>query len=183
MLREIKENPPQLMSRFFQEGISLSENILFSNDGYIYVRDASGKLVKRTTEKFFIHHKLSKEEASEALRRLGDVLLLKKLEDGKLEARDIVRCRNVRIREFLLQRYGFEKFAKELNCKIIHKDGENELLRVSSGEEPIMMVKVRDPSTGRFHIIRVPPTMKTCREAIAWTFGMAEEEYKPIKET
>lgn len=47
----------------------------------------------------------------------------------------------------------------------------NELLRIPfGGEEPIMLVKVRDPSTGRFHILRVPPSMRTCRQAIAWTF-------------
>jgi hypothetical protein len=50
-------------------------------------------------------------------------------------------------------------------------------------EEPIMLVKVKDPSTGLIHLLRVPPTMRTCREAITWTFGMTGEEYNPIVET
>jgi hypothetical protein len=40
----------------------------------------------------------------------------------------------------------------------------------------------RCPSTGRDYVLRVPPTMNSAREAVAWTFGMKAEEYQPISQ-
>jgi len=177
---------PQIFSMFYRDGLKLTENTFFSSDGHIYVRHKTGeKLVKYTIEKFFIHHKLSKKEISEALKVLEDLSLLIKLEKGTLKAIEIIRCRNILIRQNLLQRFGYEKFIGELKCKVINKNKDNELIMIplSKGEEPIMLVKVKDPSTGLTHLLRVPPTVRTCREAVAWTFGMTSEEYNPIIET
>lgn len=33
------------------------------------------------------------------------------------------------------------------------------------------------------HYLSVPPTIKTAKEAVAWTFGLTPEEYLPLKET
>ena len=33
------------------------------------------------------------------------------------------------------------------------------------------------------YLLRVPPHMKTCKQAVAWTFGLEEIEYNPVKET
>jgi hypothetical protein len=33
------------------------------------------------------------------------------------------------------------------------------------------------------YFLRVPPTMTRARQAIAWTFGLTEEEYEPLSET
>lgn len=35
----------------------------------------------------------------------------------------------------------------------------------------------------RTYILRVPPNMRTPREAIAWTFGLEEEQYRPLQMT
>jgi hypothetical protein len=57
-----------------------------------------------------------------------------------------------------------------------------------SGDEPIVMVEVvnstREPD-GSFkrYWLRVPPDMKTAREAVAWTFNVPAERYAPVKET
>jgi len=37
--------------------------------------------------------------------------------------------------------------------------------------------------TVRQYVLRVPPTMTTAREAVAWTFGMDAEEYEPQMES
>jgi hypothetical protein len=29
----------------------------------------------------------------------------------------------------------------------------------------------------------VPPTTRSAREAVAWTFGLAAEEYRPVRQT
>jgi hypothetical protein len=31
--------------------------------------------------------------------------------------------------------------------------------------------------------LRVPPTIQTAAEAVAWTFGATVEEYHPVQET
>lgn len=63
---------------------------------------------------------------------------------------------------------------------------------------PYIAVRVTDPSTarkalfgvgrrkeGREYYLRVPGRFenKTPRAAVAWTFGMTEKQYKPVKET
>jgi hypothetical protein len=55
-------------------------------------------------------------------------------------------------------------------------------------DEAIVMIEVvnrtREPD-GRFrhHWLRVPPTMQTAREAVAWTFNMPAQQYAPEIET
>lgn len=55
-------------------------------------------------------------------------------------------------------------------------------------EEPVVMVEVvnstREPDGSRrtYHL-RVPSTMRTAREAVAWTFGLRSWQYAPIQET
>ncbi|HEX7380479.1 MAG TPA: hypothetical protein VF278_25420 [Pirellulales bacterium] len=45
-------------------------------------------------------------------------------------------------------------------------------------------VVVRCPSTGQQYVLRVPPNMRTCRQAIAWTAGFDDaEKYQPLLET
>lgn len=55
-------------------------------------------------------------------------------------------------------------------------------------EEPILFLKVingtveLDGSYKNYYLC-VPPTMKSCKEAVAWTFRMSAEEYVPSQET
>lgn len=46
-------------------------------------------------------------------------------------------------------------------------------------DEDVMMVRLTCPSTGRIYLERVPPTMRSARAAVAWQFGMSEDEYAP----
>jgi len=36
--------------------------------------------------------------------------------------------------------------------------------------------------TRKTYYLRVPPTTRTAREAVAWTFGMSGTEYRPEKQ-
>jgi len=114
---------------------------------------------------------------------INDYLLLVNKET--ITARKIVKCNNAEIRSILLVDYGFQKFIEEMKGRIIHKDGDSELISLSmkNNDEEFKAVKVKDSSTGTIYILRVPPTVKRCREAIAWTFGMEEDEYNPLIET
>lgn len=55
--------------------------------------------------------------------------------------------------------------------------------RMAIGAEPISAVIVKCPSTGETYALRVPPHMRSAREAVAWTFGLAYQEYRPIAES
>jgi hypothetical protein len=33
------------------------------------------------------------------------------------------------------------------------------------------------------YLLRVPPTMRTAQQAVAWTYGMAAEDYHPAVQT
>jgi hypothetical protein len=57
------------------------------------------------------------------------------------------------------------------------------MIPLRKNEEPIFLVKVKDPSLQVYYMLRVPPNVRTCKEAIAWTFGLSSEEYNPIMET
>jgi hypothetical protein len=48
----------------------------------------------------------------------------------------------------------------------------------------MVYLSVRDPSTGRGYLLRVPPTMETCHQAAAWTAGFDDPaDYRPVAET
>ena len=68
---------------------------------------------------------------------------------------------------------------------MIHHKDDSELYRIHLGKsvEDIQIVKVKDSSTDKYYILRVPLTVSTCNEAIAWTFGLSGDEYDPAKET
>ncbi len=114
--------------------------------------------------------------------KLQDYLLF--IKGDKLTAREILSCRNVEIRSLLLNQFGHEKLIKELEGKIIHQDGDSQLINLNlcNITEPIRVVKVKDSTTKKYYILRVPPTVITCKQVIAWTFGL-EEEYNPTMET
>ena len=122
-------------------------------------------------------------------RTFVGVKLLEYLEglllQGRLTAQNIVRVRNAEIRHLLIEDMGYERFVQQLNPDIIDKDGERDLMRISfhQDDEPLYLVKVRCPSTGAYYTLRVPPTMKTAQEAVAWTFRLGSKDYHPVKET
>lgn len=71
-------------------------------------------------------------------------------------------------------------------ARIVHQDDTGVLVHVSGRWSPfsyLAFVYVVDPSTGRPSLLRVPPGMKRARQAVAWTFGMAEEAWTPLCET
>jgi hypothetical protein len=63
--------------------------------------------------------------------------------------------------------------------------GKRELLALPlPKDEPMVCVSVQCPSTGRRYLLRVPPGIQTCRQAVAWTAGFDEPDaYQPQRET
>lgn len=102
------------------------------------------------------------------------------LVSDKIEPQDVLNVKNAEIRRYLIKRVGYENIKDTVKAEVIHQDGDSELLKFKNGE---MYVKVKDSSTERDYLLFVKGGHKTCRSAIAWTFGLEEEEYKPIIET
>jgi len=96
---------------------------------------------------------------------------------------------NAEVRRAMMQRYGEARYLEDSGTKPIHADRYGTLYRKSiEGDDPLVMVKVLNSTPepdGHFkpYFLRVPPTMQTAHEAVAWTFGMTAEEYKPGIET
>jgi hypothetical protein len=63
--------------------------------------------------------------------------------------------------------------------------GARQLLRIElQDDEPLVCLSVIDPSTAHQYILRVPPTMTTCRQAAAWIAGFDNPaDYHPLMET
>jgi hypothetical protein len=97
---------------------------------------------------------------------------------------------NVEIRRMMLEMYGLEAFIKDSGAQKVQEDKCGALYRQEFGDnhEDIVIVHVINSTpepdgTYNHYFLRVPPTTKTAREGIAWTFGMTADEYDPLKET
>ncbi len=109
-------------------------------------------------------------------------LLIKK---NQLTAKKIMTMKNAAVRRICLEEMGYERFLMNVDHSVIDHNEKGDLIKICwhKNEEPLMVVKVRCPSTGAFYTLRVPPHMRTAPEAIAWTFGLQEQDYQPIEET
>jgi hypothetical protein len=89
----------------------------------------------------------------------------------------------------MLERFGFAKFMTAACAEVLDRDtdagGARELLRVRvPGDVDLVSVSVRCPSTGRQYLLRVPPEMTSCQQAVAWTAGFNDPDaYAPLAET
>lgn len=96
---------------------------------------------------------------------------------------------NLEIRRVLIERYGVQQYVLDSGATIIHHDEcgtlySKEVVR----DEPILMVRVTNSTPepdGEYkeYFLRVPPNMRSARQAVAWTFGLPEDEYFPEKQT
>jgi hypothetical protein len=102
---------------------------------------------------------------------------------------EILNVRNVTRRRILLERFGLDRFIAEVGGLVIDRDrdagGERQLVRIPlDDDEPIVALRVRCPSTAHSYVLRVPPQMRTCRQAAAWMAGFDnEQDYRPLIET
>lgn len=69
--------------------------------------------------------------------------------------------------------------AEDVSVYAIERDEYGTLVEIQGAREPVRAVRVQCPTTGREYLLRVPPTVATAHEAVAWTFGLTAEEYRP----
>lgn len=102
---------------------------------------------------------------------------------------DVFGTPNAELRRRLMERYGVERVVTDAQFETLDADGEDLLVRAPAGltvgigtETPVYLY-VKDSSTPRRYLLRVPPDMERVREAKAWSFGLDEHEYAPSVET
>jgi hypothetical protein len=106
-----------------------------------------------------------------------------------LSHEEVLAERNAERRRVMLERYGLDRFMADAAAETLDEDhdagGKRRLLRLKlEGDEDLVCVTVVCPSTERQFVLRVPPTMRTCRQAIAWTAGFDDpDSYNPMIET
>ena len=96
---------------------------------------------------------------------------------------------NAEVRRVMVERFGMERFILESGAQLVHTDECGALYRKElSQDEPLVAVHVVNSTpepdgSVKKYILRVPPTIQTAREAVAWTFNLKPEQYKPQIET
>lgn len=127
-------------------------------------------------------------------RELYDSIFVNKTINGK----DILLLKNSEQKAIAIQQYGYYGMIEDIGAK---KIGEMEIMtkvgaatnelydfEMEAGWRRTMkgrFVKVVDYSTGKITCLGVPveKSTETVRGAIAWTFNLKEEEYRPVIET
>ncbi|MBV9258498.1 MAG: hypothetical protein JO215_10810 [Ktedonobacteraceae bacterium] len=102
----------------------------------------------------------------------------------QLTREDFLNEPNLEVRRVIWERMG-NRFVSELG-DVIESGPRGVLYEVvlfSGPERRARYVQVQDASTGRQYFLRVPPTIQTAAEAVAWSFHLAVEEYSPAQET
>lgn len=96
---------------------------------------------------------------------------------------------NLEIRRVLIDRFGLGAYLEQTGVRPIHRDRYGTLyLKEIAWGRPMVVVKVRNSTPepdGSFkdYFLRVPPSVRTAKAAVAWTFGLEEAEYGPEVET
>ena len=106
-----------------------------------------------------------------------------------LTADTIRHERNAELRRIMLEHYGNERYIIDSGAQPIQQDEAGKLWVIMlPGDEALRMVEVVNSTpepdgTSRTYWLRVPPHVRTAKEAVAWTFGLTEEEYEPQIQT
>jgi hypothetical protein len=103
-----------------------------------------------------------------------------------LTSDDFLGAWNVEVRRVIQERMG-QRFVPELDGVVVDVGSRGTLYEVElpnvDPERVARYVQVQDASTSRTYFLRVPPTMQTADEAVAWMFHLAGAEYQPAHET
>lgn len=109
----------------------------------------------------------------------------------KIELSEVLTHPNAEVRFVGMKALGMEKVLASGAAKIVDKDDEKgQILFHMAGifPDPVCYVKVVNSTpeadgTYKDYYLCVPPNMRTCRQAVAWTFGLSEARYQPSQET
>lgn len=107
------------------------------------------------------------------------------LDPDRLTREDFLTESNVEVRRVMQERMG-SRFVSELGGVVLDRGPRGTLYEVALPDDPERVaryVQVQDASTPRQYMLRVPPTIQTAAEAVAWSFQIGVEDYHPTQET
>ncbi len=111
-------------------------------------------------------------------------------EPEKITVDDIDSESNQEVKRIKIDKFGTERYLSEGDAKLLHEDDFGKLYKKEiDGDEDLIMVKVVNSSaepdgTFKDYFLRVPPHVRTAREAVAWTFEKDDPKtYKPVAES
>ena len=107
------------------------------------------------------------------------------LDPDHLTREDFLTESNVEVRRVIQERMG-HRFVAELGGVVLDRGSRGTLYAVALPQDPERVahyVQMQDASTPRQYVLRVPPTVQTAAEAVAWTFQVGVEDYHPAQET
>lgn len=96
---------------------------------------------------------------------------------------------NVEFRRIMLEIYGFDNYLKNSEAELVDRDADPHIgalwVKRQEDDEDIYMLEMRNSTqeldgTWKTYVIRVPPEMRTARQANAWSYGLEPHEYNPI---
>ena len=122
----------------------------------------------------------SYDELSDAVEDLVGITdtLYKVLTAAAVTPKEVIGIPNSEIRRAVVELIGYDKILDEAEV-LDDSATDGRLLRIKlDGDEDIVLVHVKDPSTDREYFLRVPPKMKTAKEARAWTFGFEAADFE-----
>ncbi|MFJ1752345.1 DUF6745 domain-containing protein [Kitasatospora sp. NPDC088134] len=96
---------------------------------------------------------------------------------------------NAELRRVMLEHFGYDRYLAESGAEPLHRDETGVLWRIQlPDDEPVVMVEVVNSTpepdgTSRTYYLRVPPATRTARAGVAWTFGVEEKDYRPLRQT
>jgi hypothetical protein len=96
---------------------------------------------------------------------------------------------NAELRRVMLEHYGYDRYLADSRAEPVHRDETGILWRISlPDDEDILTVEVVNSTpepdgTSRTYWLRVPPTTRTAKQGVAWTFGLEAEAYEPERQT
>jgi hypothetical protein len=106
------------------------------------------------------------------------------LDPEQLTRDDFFTARSLEVRRVIQDRMGPRFVA---GGKVLDEGSRGRLYEVelpeNDPERVARYVQVQDASTPRAYFLRVPPTVQTAAEAVAWSFQVAVEAYGPAHET
>ena len=87
---------------------------------------------------------------------------------------------NAELRRVLIQGIGYTRIIQQLQATELDSYQEYTLLKIDNNIhiEPIYLLKMTCPSTEFIYVLRVPPDVKSAREAIRWVnWGVDADEF------
>lgn len=109
--------------------------------------------------------------------------LYKVLNGKSVNMQEVIGLPNAEIRRAVFEIVGYNKLTEHAKVKDV-SDIDGRLMVVElQDDEDLALLHVKDPSTTREYFLRVPPQMKTAKQARAWTFGFEAEDFSLTRET